>query len=134
MKICIPTKKDCESNEVISDEFETTSSYMIHDTESTASAVLSEQQLMSTFNADNSLDALIKAGVQSIITPVIRSAAFVVLKKRTDIQLFTSVSNDITENIDLFNKMKLRELTQDSLVFTMGCAGQCTSCSITTCK
>ena len=134
MKICIPTTKDENQNYIINKDFETTTNYIIHNTKHSTSTIFSESDLMTEFNSENSLEALVNAGVSSIITPIIRSAAFVILKNRTDIQVFTPITTCIKETLDLFLNNKLKELTSDGLEFSMGCAGECGSCSSTTCK
>jgi len=134
MRICIPVAKDENQNDIINKDFENTTSYMIVDTQTSQSTVLNEHDLKTIYDADNPLEALLKAGIDSIITPIIRSAAFVILKKRTEIQVFTSITDNIKENIELLMAGKLLELTDDGLMFTMSCAGECSSCASTTCK
>lgn len=134
MKLCLPITKNDDLEEVINKDFETTNHYMIYDTGSARSTVFLEKDLILKFAVDNTLEALIKAGVIAIIAPVIRSAAFVILKNRTDIRIFTSISDNVQENIDLYTADKLNELTRDMLQFSMGCSGSCSSCESLTCE
>ena len=133
MRVCMPITDDSGMTSLINKDFETASKYIICELDTDTSFIVGDQDMKDVFGESDPLGYLAKVGVESIVTPDMRPASRVVLKRRTSISIFQG-EGVVCDALDMLQDGKLLELGLEGLEFSTACAGSCSSCSSSTCS
>tara|TARA_B100000609_G_C17028470_1_gene337483 strand:+ start:309 stop:710 length:402 start_codon:yes stop_codon:yes gene_type:complete len=127
MKICIPVKSDAGLDSPVNADFDSTSLYLVCDGSDMSYEVIDDRN---SAGDGNILKGLINDGLEAIITYTMKPAAFVVLKRRTGLQIYRASQASAGENIRALLDGKLPELAEEDLIELSGCGGSCGSCNV----
>lgn len=127
MKICIPVKSDAGLDSPVNADFDTTSLYLVCDGSDMSYEVIDDRDAA---RDGNILKQLIDEGLEAIVTYTMKPAAFVVLKRRTGLQIYRASQASAGENVRLLMAGELPELMEEDLIELSGCGGSCGSCNI----
>ena len=127
MKICIPLKSNEGLDSPVNADFDSTSLYLVCDGSDMSYEVIDDRDAA---DDGNILKQLIDEGLEKIITFTMKPAAFVVLKRRTGLQIYRDSQTSAGENVRLLLDGQLSELTDEDLIELSGCGGSCGSCNV----
>lgn len=129
MKVCLPLDTANDKNSIISSSFELATSYFLYDCASDTFDIIDQKAAQSEeHETSDHLGSFLPGRAKAIITKSLRFSAFVVLK-RYGIKMFKAQSEVVEENLLLFNKDALEELTMLDLTQGKSCGSACSSCS-----